>query len=354
MLTEEEATIIKLVGCRPGLQEVETEYGPAICYVDLSGTLQPGDRVLINRTAVLLGLGTGGYDFVIARIGAVSQGDRPCDAPTSAAPTAGPADGHIVKLRYTPLQHTVRTLEEDPANAPVWRKRLDRMPVLVGQLHSQIAPAAAALALREKRCAYIMTDGAALPLAFSRLAASLKESRLIAHTITAGQAFGGDYETVTVHSALLAAKHMLHCDAAIVCQGPGNAGTGTKYGYSGIEQCSLLDTAAALGGTPIAVIRASEADRRKRHAGISHHTLTSLELVRSRCLVALPPHVDHGAVDERHDVRIVDGAGAALDLLIARGVDVTTMGRVVDEDRLFFEAAAAAGLLAGEIIESLS
>ena len=61
-------------------------------------------------------------------------------------------------------------------------------------------------------------------------------------------------------SALLAARYILDCDAAVVIQGPGNAGSGTRYGFSGLEQAAHLNTAAALGARPIAVVRMSGAD----------------------------------------------------------------------------------------------
>ena len=38
----------------------------ALAYPALTGRPQPGDRVLLNATAVELGLGTGGYALVIA------------------------------------------------------------------------------------------------------------------------------------------------------------------------------------------------------------------------------------------------------------------------------------------------
>lgn len=154
--------------------------------------------------------------------------------------------------------------------------------------------------------------------------------------MTCGQAFGGDSETVTLHSALLAAKHILDCDAAIVCQGPGNAGTGTKYGFSGIEQAQNLDIVKALGGTPIAIARLSSADGRVRHQGISHHTRTTLDLAYSRCIVPLPAGSDESALPPGHSILFIEGAQAALDLLAARGVAVTSMGRTPAEDPLFF------------------
>jgi hypothetical protein len=315
------------------LERIQTEYGPALNYTDLTGSVSVGDRLLLNRTAQMLGLGTGGYDFVMANLSA------PPPLENELCP------GQIIKARYTPVQHAVAVLEEQPAYAPIWRRKLEGFPVLVGQLHSQLAAAAAALTDAGKTVAYVCTDSASLPIAFSNLVRQLKSLGYIAHTITCGQAFGGDYETVTVHSALLAAKYILECDAAIVIQGPGNAGTATKYGFSGAEQAAILDAAYALEGAPIAIVRMSSADPRSRHQGVSHHTLTTLELTVGGCIAPTPKGVDFPKVSPRHIVLPVEGAGAILDKMKRDDVNVTTMGRTIDDDRLFFEAAATAGIL---------
>ena len=120
-----------------------------------------------------------------------------------------------------------------------------------------------------------MPDGGALPAWFSRTCAALREAGWLAATVTAGQAFGGDLETVTVHTGLLAARHVLGADVAVVAQGPGNLGTGTRWGFSGVAAGEAVNAAAALGGRPVASLRVSEADPRERHRGVSHHSLTA-------------------------------------------------------------------------------
>ena len=313
---------------------LELETRRAINYPALTGPAGVGDEVLLNTTAQALKLGTGGYDFVSANL-------------THALPKPPEAEaGHIIKGRYLPCQQAVLTLEEQERYADVWERKLEGFPVLVGQLHSQIGPAAAGLHLSgRRRVAYIMTDAGALPLAFSRLVRDLKAVGLLGATLTCGQAFGGDAETVTLHSALLGAKHILHCDAAIVCQGPGGAGTGTKYGFSGIEQAQNLDIVRALDGTSVAIVRMSSADKRERHQGVSHHTRTTLDLAYSRCIVPLPVGADETTLPPGHSVLFIEGAQAALDFLAARGIAVTSMGRTPAEDPAFFLAAAAAGLV---------
>ena len=344
MLIQTTGRVVEVISWNGSIQElrvaVDEETGatiPALNYFDLTNYVEIGDEVQLNITAQVLHLGTGGFGFVIANLTRPVQGSQD---------TSTPERGHIIKGRYLPCQIAVLTLEEQEQHAKVWRKKLGGLPVLVGQLHSQIAPAAAGLHLSGKSSVvYIMTDQAALPMAFSRLVPELKSAGLLSATITCGQAFGGDYETVTLHSALLAAKHILQADAAIVCQGPGNAGTGTKYGFSGVEQAQSLDTVSALGGQPVAIVRMSSADKRERHQGISHHTKTTLDLAFARSRVALPEGTSEAGLPPGHDVRFVPNAQSALDLLAEKGIHVTTMGRTPVQDPDFFLAAAAAGMI---------
>ncbi|MCS6950644.1 MAG: DUF3866 family protein, partial [bacterium] len=277
-----------------------------------------------------------------------------------------PMDGHIVRLRYTPMQHTVLAVEEpaSPHHEVLQSaSSLDGMPVVCCGLHSQIAPVAAALhhyGGGRCRVAYVMTDSASLALGVSRLVPALSEAGLIHGVITVGQAYGGDLEAVNVFSGLLAARHVMGADVAIVSQGVGNTGTATAFGFSGIDQGIALNAVASLGGVPIACLRISFADPRPRHYRVSHHTLTVLgKVVLTRCHVPVPeldpPRLwevlgqleEHG-IAARHLVRVLDGS-AGLEVLRRRHVPVTTMGRTMLEDREFFLAAAAAGAHAADL-----
>lgn len=331
----------------------------AINLVEISGRVEVGDRVLLNTVAVELGLGTGGKDFVIA----ILRDEEP----------SAPAPGHILKLRYTPLQMPVLAVEspESPHHNTLRRfKSLNEMPVVCAQLHSQIPAICAGVrwALMQHgghrpRIAYIMTDGAALPLALSQLVAALQEQGWIASTITAGQAFGGEYECVNVYSALATAEAVVGADMAIICQGPGNVGTGTPLGFSGLEQGQAINAAASLGGVAIAAARISFADARERHRGISHHTLTVLQTVAlAQAMLPLPilegeemqsllETLEGSGLEESHQPVFIM-ADSALDLLQSLEMSVTTMGRDMETERPFFLSACAAGILAGQFIEA--
>jgi hypothetical protein len=209
------------------------------------------------------------------------------------------------------------------------------------------------------RLAYVMTDGAGLPIEICDLVAALVERRLLDATITAGHAFGGDYEAVSIFSALAIARHVVDADVAVAVMGPGIVGTDSRLGHSGMELGTVLDAAAGLGGLPIASLRASLADARDRHRGVSHHALTALTTgCRSPALVALPA-VGGGAearlrsdlaaagVDARHEIVAVEPPDV-LALFARYGLDVFSMGRPAAVDPILFQCAAAAGVLAAQ------
>ena len=335
------ATVTGLLSDRPGLQRLDVAMpdgspGRAYALTGLTGSCAVGDRVVVNTTAVELGLGTGGWHVVHWNL------DR--DSFRQAGPD------HVMKIRYTSLQHDAGTSE---LQHPEVDRALPGTPVVVASVHSQLAPIAAAFAEAApgRRLVHVMTDGAALPLALSDLSAQLREQDLIAGTVTAGHAFGGDLEAVNVHSALGLAVHALQADAVVVAMGPGVVGTGTALGTSAVEVAPALDAVAALGGSGVLCVRASDGDARPRHRGISHHTVTA-----ARLSLSVPWVVDmpRGAAELDGVRRLEVGDLPEVSSLLSRhGLErVTTMGRTIAEDPLFFAAAAAAGVGAARLLES--
>ena len=122
----------------PGAAELEVKIAGganvrALAYTRLTGRPEPGDEVLLNTTALDLGLGTGGYALVVAVPGRL--------------PPDGPVTGHLVKARYTPLQATV--LGADEQGSPyhdILRAAddLGGMPVVIADLHSALPAVLAA------------------------------------------------------------------------------------------------------------------------------------------------------------------------------------------------------------------
>jgi hypothetical protein len=355
MIRLRRGTVLQVAEVRPGAVEIAVEVegaaARAIAYPALVGTVGPGDRVLLNTTAIHLGLGTGGLHFVVA----VEGSEDPVYSQT----------GRIMKLRYTPHQVEVRSVEEVGSasrEAMEAADGLDGLPVVWSPLHSMIGPVAAgARAAGARRVAYVMTDGAALPAPLSRVAASLRSAGLLSAVITCGQAFGGDLEAVNVFSGLLSGRHVVGADVIVVGDGPGNTGTGTTWGSTDLESAMSLNATHILGGRAIAALRISFADPRERHRIVSHHSLTALGRVAMASVhVAVPAIDDEGhrsavwdalraaGLHERHQLVEVSGQ-PALDLLIDHGIEPESMGRRPSDDPEFFLAAGAAGVLAGRM-----
>ena len=349
MPTYRAGAVSEVLGARPGLQRVlvDLDRGPERAYVltQLVGPVAIGDRVVVNTTAVDLGLGTGGWHVVHWNLSRDSW--------------EGEHGGAGMKLRYASLQVEVANAEPDAVTD------LGGTPVVVAGLHSQVAAIAAAFAHARPggRLVYVMTDAGALPIAISDLVWELRERGLVAATVTSGHAFGGDYEAVSVPGALEVARHRAGADAIVVAMGPGSAGTGTRLGFSGIEVGPALDATTALGGRPIAALRVSFADPRPRHRGVSHHSITALSVAtHTRVRVAVPciggeeeqtirADLAAAGIDTRHETVDVAPVGIAA-LLEARGLHVESMGRPARADPALFEAAAAAGVLAAQAVSS--
>ncbi|MDD5748557.1 MAG: DUF3866 family protein [Actinomycetota bacterium] len=320
--------------------------GTAIAYKSLTGDVDSGDEVVVNTTAVELGLGSGGYHFALWNLRNkenISQNE-----------------GHIMKLRYTPLQISMEVIEEKLGYTDE-NKVLKGMPVIAGELHSQLMPAVFGFKSKKPsgKIVYIMTDGGALPLQYSETVKFLEDKGYIDASITCGNAFGGDIEAINIYGALEAAKRILCADMAIVVMGPGIVGTGSTFGFSGIEQGIILNAAFSMGGVPIAIPRIMFNDSRARHYGLSHHTITVLKVgTLARVIVPVPvmdgkkARVIRGSLDEsgiskKHIIREVDSKDV-LEMIEKSGFIPSVMGRKPNEEPEFFMTAAASGIVAAE------
>ncbi|WP_414698704.1 DUF3866 family protein [Peptacetobacter sp. AB845] len=326
--------------------EINGEIFRAYNYPKMTGKVDIGDKVLLNTTAVELSLGTGGYHYVISNLDNME------------ADLEG--QGHIMKLRYTPMQVRVDSVEDHESKYhDVFEEfeSLEGIPVVVGTLHSMLTPFAATYKRLNpnKKLVYIMTDGAALPIYFSMNAETLKNKGLIDSTITFGNAFGGDYECINIYTALITAKEIAKADAIFVSMGPGIAGTGTKYGFTGIEQGPILDAISKLGGRPIAIPRISFADMRDRHRGISHHSITIFdEIVNVGVEIPITIYDDEkneriknqikeNKLDEKHKIEYIKNDRTKEDI-DSYGLKVRSMGRNYEQDSEFFDSASSAAI----------
>jgi hypothetical protein len=356
MIRWRSGVVVSLDQSWPGATELTAAVdgeGPlrALAYDRVVGRPEVGDRVLLNTSALALGLGTGGYAMVVA-------------LPDRLPPDLQPAPGHLVKSRYTPLQITVLGVDEQESRSHEMLREADDlagMPVVVADLHSALPAIIAGIRADQPdaRVAYVMTDGGALPLWYSRSVAALRAMRWLSCVVTVGQAYGGDAEAVTLHTGLLAADKVYDADVAVVAQGPGNLGSGTRWGFSGVACGEAVNATSALGGQCVASLRISQADRRDRHYGISHHSLTAYGRVALVPADVVVPALDGEIATRvarqlaglsRHRIVTVPVDGL-LEALRSSPAALSTMGRGLADDPAYFLAAAAAGRHAAALLD---
>ena len=306
----------------------------------LVGEIREGDELVLNTEARDIGLGSGGFDVVNVNL------TRGLDDP-------GVEEATALKLNYTSLQHPVEPVEARESEVPA-----RRIPVLVLSLHGQLAPAAwaAGRASSGLRVGYVQTSGGALPGSLSEDVADLRRAGLLCEHLTAGQAYGGELEALTVIGALQAGAGPLGWDAVIAGPGPGIVGSDSELGHGGLEALDTAHASLILGLETLIAPRMSSADPRPRHRGLSHHTATVLRMLLGNVRVPAParqpapwPQVGGGddslaelrkACGDRHEIWPRE---VPVDEYAKSGLPARHMGRTITDDPLFFAAALASG-----------
>lgn len=337
-----------VVGEDPLTVDIEGERRRAWADEALLGEMREGDEVVVNVAALDLQLGSGGFDVVHVNL------TRGLDASAEGCE-------HVIKLNYTSLQHPVEPVERRWApdgEAPekeATESSVETMPVLVLPLHGHLAPAvwAVAQASPDLKVGYVQTGGGALPGALSRDVAQLRERDLLMGHVTTAPAYGGEHEALSIAGALDAAANGLGWDVAIVGPGPGIIGSETRLGHGGMAALDSAHAALALGFPTLLSPRLSEADPRERHQGVSHHTLTVMEILLGGVGVPVPadnPEVAAQLADAAGDRHQIHPSTVELASYAASGLPARTMGRGIEEDSLFFAAALAAGAYLGQTL----
>jgi hypothetical protein len=273
------------------------------------------------------------------------------------------------KLARTSLQHTVEPVDEERLEVPLGRPA----GVLVrhGQLTSVVW--AFAQAAPGARLGYVQSDGGVLAEASSRTVAALRSQGLLAGHLTAGAAFGGEGEALTLAGAIHHGVRRLGWDAVVCGPGPG-AAWGVRGGVAALD---AAHAALALGCPALLVARMSAAERPPGSGGLSQDTLTVLDLLLEPVTVALPAgmrspvgselraslgavfgtgRVEHGplAPDVARPARITrhDWRRAEVDLpAFAAGPLAPASGtRAVAEDPLYYAAALAGGGVLAQLL----
>lgn len=301
--------VTAVVEAHDHLVRLEVDGIACVAYPRLTGEVDVGDDVLVNEQARLLGLGSGGFDVLYANL--------------TRGLVLGPEEGaHVMALPYTPGQIALRRAEED-GELPA---ALGGLPVVLCTLHSQLAPVCAALA--GLRVAYVQVAGGALPVSLSDAVRLLKERGLVGVALAVAPCLDGDVDCVTSAAAFAWAAREGY-DVVVCAVGPGIVGTGSALGHGALALADAANVAGALGGRPVLAVRASDADARERHRGVSHHTRAVLDLCLAEVAVAWPDDV---ATDGWEDA--------------CGGLPLLHMGRGPGDDPAFFRAAFAAGVVA--------
>jgi hypothetical protein len=315
---------------------------PAWADISLVGPCEIGDEVVVNTEALDIGLGSGGFDIVMVNLTRGLMGPG--------------ADGdHVMKLNYSPLQHPVATIERevpDDGADHEGRGPGPAVPVVAIGLHGHLAPVAWACAARASEAGspqplvgYVQTGGGALPGSLSRDVSRLLDADLLGGHVTAGPAYGGRQEAITLIGAIDAASS-LGWDAVIAGPGPGILGSATTYGHGGMAALDVLHGGLSLGQPVVLSPRLSSGDPRPRHRGLSHHSRTVMRMALGGIDVPLPAGSEELAalVEEegrgRHRVTVEQ---VDLDAYLASGLPSRTMGRELHQDPEFFSGALAAG-----------
>jgi hypothetical protein len=329
-----------VVAADPLTVEIDGERRRAWADEVLLGQMREGDEVVVNAAALDLGLGSGGFDIVHVNLTRGLRGGVEGDA-------------HVMKLNYTSLQHPVEPVEaasdvDGPKTADIEHFSAHQPAIAVLPLHGHLAAAAWAASRSRPgiRVGYVQTGGGALPGSFSRDVAELRERGLLAGHITAAPSYGGEREALSTVGAIDAAASSLGWDAVLVGPGPGIIGSDTEFGHGGMEALNSAHAALSLKLPTILSPRLSSGDPRERHRGLSHHTATVLELLLAPVAVPLPESAAELASQvSAASIGLHRAEPVAVDIdgYAASGLPTTTMGRSIDEDPPFFEAALATG-----------
>ena len=322
MLTLRRGRVTAIVERVEGLSRLEVDGEPCVAYPRLTGPVALGDEVIVNTQARELELGSGGFDVLYANL-------------TRGLALPPESNAHVMKLPYTPAQNARRHVEEGRALP----ETLAGLPVVCCSLHSQLAPVCAGIG-EGRRVVYVQLAGGALPVSLSDTLRILRERGHVDASIAVGACVDGDVECVSAASALLwaAAEDF---DVVVCAIGPGIVGTGSRFGHGGLAAADAVNATAALRGTAILAVRASEGDSRDRHRAVSHHVRSVLDLCLGEVIVPWPAGYEAPSWFDRRMEIDVSGWEEACE-----GLPLAHMGRGPREDPLFFAAAFAAGRVA--------
>ena len=256
--------------------EVDGERRAAWADTALLGEMREGDEVVVNVAALDLGLGSGG----------LRHRPRQPD-PRARGRGRGRRARDEAQLQLPPAPGRAgRATARGGAEA-----RRGATPVLVLPLHGHLAPAAWAAAQaspgaqgrlradrRRRRC---RGRSAATPPSCSSAACSAATSPPPRPTAARRRRSRSPAPSTPPPTGF-------GWDAVLAGPGPGIIGSETRLGHGGIAALDTAHAALALGMPTLLSPRLSSADARERHRGVSHHTLTVMQLLLGAVEVPVP------------------------------------------------------------------
>lgn len=356
MLNLERGKVIEVLYWDEKIQILEVESSDkslrekAINYISETGICRMGDMIVMNTVGKRLGLGTGGYNFIYLNLSGELDGLRLLDR----------KDGHIIKMKYTGSQTRVKAVEECIENRGIFNMEngIPQRPVIFAILHSMVSPLVKSIKYLKSDAiiSCIYTYGGAMNSNNSFTLKRLRDEGLINGVITAGECYGGDYESINIISGILFGLCRLASDILIVCCGPGVAGSSTYCGFSTFDFIGSIYTAKMLGLYPVLVPRASMADMRERHLGLSMQSIAILKMLDFS--VHFPVYRDlkdlesfnyifnqlrlNGIMD-KHIVEFIE-AESVKNIIADTAEDTRVMGRDYRSDPCFFYNCSSSGI----------
>lgn len=349
MLSIERARVIDILFQDERIQILNTitDIGEekALNYIDLTGICKENDNLAINTIGNRLFLGSGGYNIVYYNLSSGIGDFMPLSR----------KDGHIIKMKYTPIQKRVKSIEEDEALKKLFNniEKIDSKPVLFGTLHSMLAPAASVIKYKRPNfkitCLY--TYGGAIDANNSFVLKKLKDKKIIDWVITIGECYGGDFEAINALTALIYAFKHLKSNIVIVCCGPGVAGTSTNLGFSTLDFLLPIIYSKKIGCIPIIIPRISFKDMRKRHYGISMQTVALLQnmdfpiyipILKGEGFDILEEQIRKNKLYDKHYISIVNETYSK-EAMEKFQLEYEFMGRNYKDDNYYFNNCGAAG-----------
>lgn len=356
MLNLEVGKVLSILYSDNSIQIIKVNTGKiekAINYLNTNPPCEIGDEIVINTIANRLNLGTGGYNFVYYNLSNNGTYRESNDRHF----------GHIIKMKYTPMQLRIKPVEEYEEYRDLFdeRVKIEPKPVIAATLHSMVPPIVSTVKYLKPdlKISCIYTCGGALNSSYSNVLRQLKSKKLINSVITSGECYGGDFESINIYTAIIFSIKALKSDILIVCCGPGIAGTSTYFGFSTLEFILPVYASKILGCRPIVVPRISFEDKRKRHYGISMQTIALLKcldfpvnvpICNSENHEILNQQLETYKINDKHNIIFLESSEtkkAMEEFCIYADV----MGRKYEDDKYYFDNCGVSGVYALSLMD---